>query len=219
MRAASVACGRELRVRSASRLRFTLLWPTAALESLDASEPEAGDRCAASCHRTVHARVNIALSEAVPMGAAVGARAVGCGKRRAWSIWLGTPPRLSALMPPLSSVLAGAFIGARRLLLKPMISSFRGCLGLLDFGAREQLCLHTFRVRRPRALTSTRGWASAHRMCCENGVASARSRSVPSRNDSRSIGIACDLLRHNTMHSAQRAVHRESSEQLQVPAP
>lgn len=159
MRAASVACGRELRVRSASRLRFTLLWPTAALESLDASEPEAGDRCAASCHRTVHARVNIALSEAVPMGAAVGARAVGCGKRRAWSIWLGTPPRLSALMPPLSSVLAGAFIGARRLLLKPMISSFRRCLGLLDLGAREQLCLHTFRVRRPRALTSTRGWA------------------------------------------------------------
>ena len=147
MRAASVACGRELRVRSASRLRFTLLWPTAALESLDASEPEAGDRCAASCHRTVHARVNIALSEAVPMGAAVGARAVGCGERRAWSIWLGAPPRHSALMPPLSSVLAGAFIGARRLLLKPMISSFRGCLGLLDLGARarEQLCLHTFR--------------------------------------------------------------------------
>jgi hypothetical protein len=62
------------------------------------------------------------------MGAAVGARAVGCGKRRAWSIWLGTPPRLSALMPPLSSVLAGAFIGARRLLLKPMISSFRRLL-------------------------------------------------------------------------------------------
>ena len=34
-------------------------------------------------HATVHARVNIALSEAVLMGAAVGARAVGCGKRRA----------------------------------------------------------------------------------------------------------------------------------------
>ena len=48
-------------------------------------------------------------------------------------------------MPLLSSVLTGAFIGARRLLLKPMISSFRRCLGLLDLGARarEQLCLHT----------------------------------------------------------------------------
>ena len=40
-------------------------------------------------------------------------------------------------MPLLSSVLTGAFIGARRLLLKPMISSFRRCLGLLE-RARER---------------------------------------------------------------------------------
>ena len=138
------------------------------------------------------------------MGAAVGARAVGCGERRAWSIWLGTPPRLSALMPPLSSVLAGAFIGARRLLLKPMISSFRGCLGLLDLGARarEQLCLHTFRSD-GRARSRARAAGRSHIACV---VRTASHQRAPARFP---LGTTRDQSASHatfaTQHDAQRA--------------